>query len=235
MMVLDLSGSMALDDMTINNQPASRLTIVKHAAEAFVKARVHDQIGLILFGSQAYLQTPLTYDHTNVLERIDDATVGLAGKTTSIGDALGLAVKRLSDFPIKSRVIILLTDGANNSGLINPMKATELAQAEQIRIYTIGLGSDDDPFADDQLAADLDEKTLKDIAQRTGGRYFRATDLDSLQSIYQKIDQLETSQHDEATIRPQKDYYPWCLAAAFCLFFTWLTLPLLPSKRRVAC
>ncbi len=122
MMVLDLSGSMGINDMVVQGQPVTRLAVVKYAASQFVQDRIGDKIGLILFGSQAYLQTPLTYDRHNVLERIEDASAGLAGQTTSIGDAIGLAVKRLVQAPKKGRVIILLTDGANNSGVIAPLK-----------------------------------------------------------------------------------------------------------------
>jgi len=229
MMVLDLSGSMELNDMVWQGRPVSRMAVVKKAAEDFVKARKGDRIGLILFGTQAYLQTPLTYDRHSVLLRIDDASVGLAGKTTSIGDALGLAVKRLQDVPSASRVIILLTDGANNSGVLLPLKAAELAKDDGIKVYTIGLGSEVDPralnnsFYNLNAGADLDEKTLTDIASMTGGQYFRATDTQSLQQIYGTINQLETVKQDEATVRPQKDYYPWLLACALLLMLGWFT------------
>ncbi|MFC3909800.1 vWA domain-containing protein [Legionella dresdenensis] len=228
MLVLDLSGSMELNDMQLHGRPVSRLAVVKRAAEQFVEERAGDRIGLILFGSQAYLQTPLTYDRRNVLLRLEDASVGLAGKTTSIGDALGLAVKRLQDVPSKSRVIILLTDGANNSGVLAPLKAAELAKDDKIKVYTIGLGAEadpqayGDPFFNLNAGADLDEKTLKKIADMTGGQYFRATDSQSLQQIYGTINQLEAVKQDKASIRPQKEYYPWLLAAAMILMQCWL-------------
>jgi len=229
MLALDISGSMEATDMLFHGRPVSRLAVVKQAAVQFVQERVGDKIGLILFGNRAYLQTPLTYDRQNVLTRIEDATVGLAGKTmTSIGDALGLAVKRLQNVPEQGRIIILLTDGANNSGVLAPLKAAELAQADNIKIYTIGLGSDTDPQAMGGLflamnnSADLDEDTLKELAKMTGGRYFRATDMQSLQTIYQTINQLETVAQEEQTMRPQHDYYPWPLALALLLFMYWL-------------
>lgn len=228
MLVLDLSGSMELDDMEVNGRPATRLFVVKRAAEKFVEERAGDRIGLILFGSQAYLQTPLTFDRHNVLMRIEDATVGLAGKTTSIGDALGLAVKRLQDVPAKSRVIILLTDGANNSGVLAPLKAAELARDDKIKVYTIGLGSEADPgifnnpYRNFRGALDLDEDTLKEIAKMTGGRYFRATDPQTLQAIYNTINQLELVTQDKASVRPQKEYYPWPLGMALLLLLVWL-------------
>lgn len=227
MLALDISGSMELNDMMLQGRPTTRLAVVKRAAEQFVQDRAGDKIGLILFGSHAYLQTPLTYDRHSVLMRIEDATVGLAGNTTSIGDALGLAVKRLQNVPAKGRMIILLTDGVNNSGVLAPLKAAELAQADGIKIYTIGLGAEIDPqalgglFFNMNATADLDEDTLQSVAGMTGGRYFRATDGQSLQKIYNIINQMETTSQDQATVRPQHDYYPWPLALALFLFLYW--------------
>lgn len=228
MLALDLSGSMEIPDMILHGRPASRLSVVKNAAEQFVHERAGDKIGLILFGSRAYLQTPLTYDRQTVLFRLDDATVGLAGKTTSIGDAVGLAVKRLNQVPSKGRVIILLTDGANNSGVLEPLKAAELAKDEGIKIYTIGLGAAADPravtnaFLMQNASADLDEDTLKEMAAMTGGRYFRATDTETLNTIYKTINQLEKVNQEQATVRPQVDYYPWLVALALFLCLYWL-------------
>ena len=228
MLALDLSGSMELTDMSMHGRQASRLAVVKHAAKEFVKERASDKIGLILFGSNAYLQTPLTYDHNNVLQRLDDATVGLAGKTTSIGDAIGLAVKKLKSVPKSGRIIILLTDGVSNSGVLPPVKAALLAQSENIKVYTIGLGAEvstdtmDGLFFNMNATADLDEDTLKEVAKMTGGRYFRATDSKSLQNIYKIINQMVAVSQDEATIRPQHDYYPWPLSIAVFLFIYWL-------------
>ncbi|KTD46648.1 hypothetical protein Lrub_1570 [Legionella rubrilucens] len=227
MMVLDISGSMELMDMILDGRPVNRLTVVKRSAEQFISERAGDKIGLILFGTRAYLQTPLTYDLHSVLMRIEDATIGLAGKTTSIGDALGLAVKRLQNVPPQGRVIILLTDGANTSGMLLPLKAAELAAADHIKVYTIGLGSEgnvqslNNVFLGMGTGSDLDEDTLKKIAEVTGGHYFRATDPQSLQSIYEKINQLETISQDEVSIRPEQDYYPWLLAIALALFLYW--------------
>lgn len=228
MLALDLSGSMEIPDMLLQGQPASRLAVVKQAAEKFVQNRSGDKIGLILFGTRAYMQTPLTYDRHSVLLRLEDASAGLAGKTTSIGDAIGLAVKRLEKVPDQGRIIILLTDGANNSGVLPPLKAAELAKTDGIKIYTIGLGSEPDPRAlpSDFLAmnatADLDEPTLKKIAEMTGGHYFRATDTATLHAIYQTINQLETVKQEQASVRPQKEYYPWLTGLALGLFFLWL-------------
>lgn len=227
MLALDISGSMEVRDMLVNGRPVTRLQVVKRAAERFVQDRIGDRIGLILFGSRAYLQTPLTYDRHNVLLRIEDATVGLAGQTTSIGDALGLAVKRLQNVPAKGRMIILLTDGVNNSGVLPPLKAAELARVDGIKIYTIGLGSEVDPqamgglFFNMNMSAELDEGTLQEIAKMTRGRYFRATNMQSLQNIYQTINQMETISQEQETVRPQHDYYPWPLSLAVLLLFLW--------------
>jgi len=235
MMVLDLSASMEITDMLVQDTPVSRLQVVKSAAKNFVAQRSGDKIGLILFGTRAYLQTPLTYDRHNVLLRIDDATAGLAGKTTSIGDAVGLAVKRLDKVPKQGRVIILLTDGANNSGFLSPIKAAELAKDESIKIYTIGLSSEEglrDDFFGQVLTADLDEDTLKKMAAMTGGRYFRATDTKTLNTIYKTINQMEKTKQDKATLRPQKEYYPWFVAFALGLCVLWLmkSMGLIPSR-----
>lgn len=226
MLALDLSGSMAMRDMTLNNQPVTRLHLVKQAATDFVKRRTGDRLGLILFGTKAYLQTPLTFDRQTILMQIAQATVGLAGNTTSIGDALGLAVKKMQAVPEQSRVIILLTDGANNSGMLTPDKACELANAYHIKIYTIGLGAQSNlsqnPFFGVNVNVDLDEKTLKKLAIATNGRYFRATDLHSLNQIYNTIHQLEPVKQTAANIQPQKDYYPWPLGLAWVLLICWL-------------
>lgn len=228
MMAMDLSGSMEMTDMLIQGRPASRLSVVKRAAEQFVQDRAGDRIGLILFGTRAYLQTPLTYDRHSVLMRLEDATVGLAGKTTSIGDAVGLAVKRLDSVPYQGRIIILLTDGANNSGVLEPLKAAELAKDDGIKIYTIGLGSETDPraltsnFILSNASADLDEDTLQKMSKMTGGQYFRATDTETLHKIYKTINQLESVTQEQATVRPQIEYYAWFVGFALLLCFYWL-------------
>lgn len=226
MLVLDISGSMEIQDHLMRGRPSTRLSLVKHAAEIFIKNRTGDQLGLVLFGTRAYLQTPLTHDHATILMRLKDATVGLAGKTTSIGDALGLAVKHMQHVPPKGRVVILLTDGANNSGTLPPLKAAKLAHTDAIKVYTIGLGSSNTPIqrygSIPIMADDLDEETLKTIASMTGGRYFRATDKRSLENIYQLINQLETVAQSDATVRPEIDYYFWPLMAALLCLTLWI-------------
>lgn len=216
-LILDISGSMELPDMILNHNQATRLDVVKNAAINFINTRSTDHLGLILFGSQAYLQTPLTYDHANLLKRIEDASVGLAGKTTSIGDAIGLGIKKLQTAPFQGRVIILLTDGANNSGILTPMRAAALAKTENIKIYTIGLSSEGSAqdltslFYSIQKGADLDEDTLKSIAKKTNGKYFLATNHQSLSKIYKTIDKLETTHQESAPVKPIVEYYPYLL------------------------
>lgn len=243
MLALDISPSMGINDMKFNGRRATRLSIVKRAAHQFVQDRHGDKVGLILFGEQAYLLTPLTYDRRNVLMRLDDTSVGLAGKSTSLGDALGLAIKRLQHVPTSGRVIILLTDGASNSGVVPPLKAAELARIDGIKVYTIGLHSEIDPqsfsgmFLNSNGSADLDEDTLKSIAKITGGAYFRASNLQSLQRIYHHIDKMTRVSQEQASIRPQHEYYPWFLAVGLGLFLYVLArqsslLPTLPFSTR---
>ncbi len=228
MLALDISPSMGINDMMMNHRRDTRLAVVKRAARQFVEDRVGDNMGLILFGEQAYLFTPLTYDKQTVLTRLDDASVGLAGKSTSLGDALGLAIKKLQQVPKNGRMVILLTDGVSNTGVLSPLKAAELAHQEGITVYTIGLHAEIDPrsfsglFLNSNGGADLDEKTLKAIANTTGGRYFRASNLQSLEEIYQEINKMARVSQKKASIRPQHDYTPWFLAAGLGLLFVTL-------------
>ncbi|MGV3740366.1 MAG: VWA domain-containing protein, partial [Gammaproteobacteria bacterium] len=224
MLILDISPSMGVNDIEDHGRRVTRLYAVKRAAKQFVAKRAGDKIGLILFGEQAYLMTPLTYDRRNVAQRIDDASVGLAGKSTSMGDAMGLAIKRLQQVPAQGRMIILLTDGVSNTGVLTPLKAATLASEEKIQINTIGLHSSLDLRSFDGLflsmsgAADLDEDTLKLVAKTTGGHYFRATDQASLERIYGYIDKMARVHQDQAEIRPRYDYYPWFLGAGLVIF-----------------
>lgn len=235
MLAVDISGSMQIQDMSLNGQELSRLAAVQLIAKPFIEKRSGDRLGLILFGSKAYLQTPLTFDRDTVLYGLEDSSIGLAGQLTALGDAIALAVKHLKDLPEKNKVLIVLTDGASNSGQFNPVDATNLAANNHIKIYTIGFGADNlmVPSAFGLQAvnpsADLDENTLKIIAAETGGQYFRATSMDSLNKIYNQINQLEPVQQDKIKYRPQTALYPWPLSLAFLIAFALLlrrTLPL---------
>lgn len=222
MLAVDLSGSMQTPDMRSGSGAISRLAAVKKVAGDFINHRVGDRIGLILFGDEAYLQAPLTLDRNTVHTLLDEAQIGLAGQQTAIGDAIGLAIKRLRDEPVKNRVLILLTDGASNAGNVDPLKAADLAADEGVRIYTIGVGADEmvvqGPFGMQHvISGDLDENTLKAIAKKTGGRYFRASDVATLAQIYGLLDKIEPVSKDAQSWRPVKELYSWPLAAALLL------------------
>jgi Ca-activated chloride channel family protein len=218
MLAVDLSGSMAREDFTVGGRPADRLTVVKEVAEDFVHRREGDRVGLILFGTRSYLQAPLTFDRPTVATLLDEAEVGLAGEETAIGDALGMAVMRLRDRPAESRVLVLLTDGASNAGALEPLEAARLAADERIRVYTIGVGADRlavrTAFGDRIVnpSADLDEETLWEIAELTGGEYFRAKNIEGLANVYRRIDALEPTGGEPVYLRPTKSLFHWPLA-----------------------
>ncbi len=224
MLALDLSGSMQSQDMHFKGKTVTRLTVVKDTAKQFVAARKGDRLGLIVFGSKAYLQTPLTFDRQTLIHMINDATVGLAGPTTSLGDAMGLAIKRLDKTKKKARVLVLLTDGANNSGMLLPKQAAEIAKSHHIKVYTIGLGAGktvvQTVFGPQvyNTSQDLDEKALKEIAKITGGQFFRARNYKQLKNVYDTINQLEPVEADSAVYRPIDAYYYIPLAFAFLVF-----------------
>jgi len=222
LLAVDISGSMETPDMQLGRQVTDRLTAVKAVAGEFIERREGDRLGLILFGEQAYLQTPLTFDHKTVRTLLNEAVIGLAGKSTAIGDAIGLAVKRLRDQAQENRVVILLTDGANTAGSVEPLKAADLAAAEGLRIYTIGVGAESRVvhglLGSRQVGNnELDEATLTAIAEKTGGRYFRARDIAGLEEIYRLLDELEPAGSDAETFRPVRELYAWPLAAALMI------------------
>ena len=227
MMAVDISGSMMTEDMQIGGQSGQvvpRILAVKKVAGDFIKQREGDRIGLILFGSQAYLQAPLTFDRKTVKTLLDESQIGLAGKQTAIGDAIGLAVKRLRKQPAENRVLILLTDGANTAGSVEPLKAADLAAQEGIKIYTIGVGADSQlmrtPFGIQQVGGtDLDEPTLQAIASKTGGEYYRARDVNSLLQIYSLLDKIEPVSKDDMSYRPVTELYYWPMGLALLLSF----------------
>jgi Ca-activated chloride channel family protein len=222
LMAVDLSGSMEEQDFRLDGRWVDRLTATKAVAADFIERRVGDRLGLILFGREAYLQTPLTFDRTTVGILLQESAIGLAGKETAIGDAIGLAIRTLEDAGVEvgRRVLILLTDGANTAGAVDPLKAAELAAARGMVIYSIGIGADAmtvrSLFGERLInpSADLDEATLGAIAEMTGGRYFRARDTAELAEIYGLLDELEPVESDEAGFRPVAEYFHWPLAAA---------------------
>ncbi|WP_196137826.1 VWA domain-containing protein [Aliikangiella sp. G2MR2-5] len=219
---IDVSGSMEEEDLKLGGQPVNRLVVVKSVINEFLKKREGDRVGLVLFGENAYLQTPLTFDLKTVTHMLNETEIGLAGASrTAIGDGIGLAVKRLRERPEQSRVLILLTDGRNNSGELDPIEAAKLAKHAGVKIYTIGVGADE-AFRQSLLfgttrfnpSAELDEQTLTQVANYTGGKYFRARSTQELAQIYNILDELEPVEDEPETYRPVQElyYYPALLA-----------------------
>lgn len=232
MLAVDLSGSMRTPDMQLAGQSVSRFGAVVAIAGDFISRRSGDEMGLILFGSQAFLVTPLTYDLSAVRAQLQGAAVGLAGSQTAIGDAIAVAVKRLSALPEQARVLVLLTDGVNNAGSIAPREAARAAKAAGVRIYTIGVGANRmsiPGFFGMQLvnpSADLDADMLTAIAKETGGRFFRATDSSELAEAYRAIDALEPMPQHGPALRPRHELFRWPLLASLAL----LLLAIVPYR-----
>lgn len=228
MLAVDLSGSMQLQDFEVKGRRVDRLSALKWIAGDFIDRRKGDRIGLILFGSNAYLQTPLTFDLATVKQLLNEAAVGLAGKETAIGDAIGLAVKQMQHSPQASRVLILLTDGNSNAGELAPEKAAEIAARAQLRIHTVAIGSKEavvqTPFGLQRIhpSAGLDEKSLQMVAEKTGGEYFRAYNTEDLSRIYEHINRLEVIERDVHFFRPIDELYPWPLLFALICTSIWL-------------
>ena len=228
MLAVDLSGSMRAADFDLNGKEVDRLTATKAVAGEFIERREGDRLGLILFGENAYLQTPLTFDRETVRTLLNESVIGLAGRKTAIGDAIGLAVKRLRGNAGEARVLILLTDGANTAGEIEPVRAASLAAAVGLKIYTIGVGADEmivpSLFGQRRVnpSQDLDEDTLREIAAETGGRYFRARNTSELEEIYRLLDELEPVEVEALSFRPTVSLFHWPLA--FAVVFSTLLL-----------
>ena len=239
LVAVDLSGSMQVEDMMVGQNSVARITAVKQVVGDFIERRRGDRVGLILFGSNAYVQAPLTFDANTVKRFLREAQLGFAGRETAIGDAIGLAVKRLRERPADSRVLILLTDGANNAGEVQPLDAAKLAADNDVKIHTIGIGADKlvrpglfgSSFGSRVVnpSRDLDEDTLREIAALTGGNYFRARDPAELVSIYQLLDAMEPVEQESQSYRPQKSLFHIPLATAFAAS---LLLALLGVLRR---
>ncbi|MGH8124237.1 MAG: VWA domain-containing protein [Rhodanobacteraceae bacterium] len=236
MLAVDCSGSMAIEDMRFGDQAVSRFAAVKAIARRFIRARSGDDVGLILFGTHAYLLTPMTFDVNAVAKQMTGAAIGLAGRETAIGDAIVLAVKHLEALPARARVLVLLTDGVNTAGAVAPLDAARLAKAADVRVYTIGVGSDARAFSvfGMQLPVAnnaLDVQALSQIASETGGRFFRAGNADQLAAAYRAVDALEPLARGESMLRPDHEWYPWPLGLALllgCILLPWRTW--LPRK-----
>jgi len=221
-MAMDISTSMLAEDFRPN-----RLEAAKDVAKDFIKGRSNDRIGLVVFSGESFTQCPLTTDHGVLLTLIDEVKSGMIEDGTAIGDGLGTAINRLKESQAISKVIILLTDGENNRGFIDPLSAAEIAKVYNLRVYTIGIGSIgtapypfDTPFGlqYQQVEVRIDEKLLGQIADMTGGKYFRATNKSKLEEIYNEIDQLEKSKIDVTEFRKKKEeFLPFALGALIIL------------------
>jgi Ca-activated chloride channel family protein len=233
LLAVDISQSMEREDMVINGQPYSRILVVKNIVKDFVEKRNGDRLGLVVFGTKAFLHVPLTFDRTIVGQQLQEAQLGFAGPSTAIGDAIAIAVKKIRELPeqeSEGRILILLTDGANTAGEIEPREAARLAKSAKLKIYTIGLGADsmiDKGFLfsrEINPSADLDEATLKYIADETGGLYFRARDPQQLQEIYHAINKLEPLPQADDTFRPTQELFYYPLAIALALSIAWAVI-----------
>jgi Ca-activated chloride channel family protein len=230
MLAVDLSGSMSEPDMQLGSRVVDRLTAAKAVLADFLQRRQGDRIGLLVFGQRAYALTPLTADLATVREQLRDSVVGLAGRETALGDAIALSVKRLREQPHGQRVLIVLTDGVNTAGVLDPLKAAELAKVEGVRVHTIAFGGSGgySLFGIKVAGNDedqIDERTLSTIATDTGGRFFRARDTEQLVDIYAELDKLEPVQVDGPALRPRIERYYWPLGIALALACLGLALP----------
>ena len=223
MMAIDVSGSMEQADFELQNRRVPRISVIKAVAARFIERRAQDRIGLVLFGSRAYLLTPLTFDRDTVASMLGEVVVGMGGRETAIGDAIALAVKHLRDSPEDNRVLVLLTDGASNSGHIEPLAAAELAVQAGVRIHTIGIGGSPTPtpwqtgVPTTRPSGDFDPETLQRIAEMSGGRYFSAHAREQLEAIYAELYRLEPSAREDRPLRPRRSLFVWPAAAALLL------------------
>lgn len=232
MLAVDLSGSMADEDMTIGGRVVDRLTAAKAVLADFLDRRAGDRVGLLVFGQRAYALAPMTRDLDSVRAQLADSVVGIAGRETAIGDAIGLAVKRLSAQDGGQRVLVLLTDGVNTAGVLEPAKAAELARDAGVRIHTIAFGGDGGTISVFGLPVqlpgggdDIDEAMLAEIAGVTGGKAFRARDTAQLAGIYAEIDRIEPVRREARPVRPLVERYPWPLGAALACGLLSLLVP----------
>jgi Ca-activated chloride channel family protein len=226
MLCLDTSGSMEALDFRLDDEPVSRLTAVKKVVNDFIKKREMDRIGLVVFGEEAFTQSPLTLDKGLLLGLVHQMEIGMAGDRTALGDAIAVGGKRLKDLKAKSRILILLTDGRNNAGDISPEEAAEAVRALGVKIYTIGVGGKGPaPFRVNTVfgprliyqEVDLDEETLRNIATIGGGAYFRAADSEELSEIYDVIDRQEKTEIKVKEFFHFRELYPYFLIPALVL------------------
>ena len=235
MLAVDASLSMEALDFSVDGRQVSRMQVVKGVMDRFIAGRLDDRVGLVIFGSQAFVLSPLTQDREAVRHLLADLVPRIAGDGTAMGDALGLGVKKLRERPPGSRVLVLIADGENTAGTIPPLEAARLAAAEGVRIYAIGVGSDREevPIMEDgrlitRNDLGFDEEVMRRIAEISGGEYFRATDTSALETIYQRIDELEKSEAESRTVMIPHPLYRWPLGLALLAL---LLLGLFPGGR----
>ena len=239
LLAVDVSGSMQALDFTLKGNQADRLDVVKSVVDQFIDARPNDRIGLVAFAGRPYMVSPLTLDHSWLRKRLDSLSIGMVEDGTAIGSAIGSGINRLREKDAKSRIMILLTDGINNAGKVPPLVAAEAAETLKIKIYTIGAGTRGEapmPIVDNfgrkrlvRARVDIDEETLTKVAQMTGARYFRATDTQSLQKIYDEINTMETTTRTIKNFEHYRELFPFPLLAALLL----IGLELLQNHKRL--
>lgn len=213
MLALDISASMGTRDLQLDGVAVTRLQAARALARDFLARRDGDRIGLIVFGRQAYLHTPLTFDLAAITHSLGDIEIGLAGQETALGDAIALAVSRLAEFAGSTRTLVLLTDGANTAGELSPPQAGWLAQRAAVRLHIVGIGS-----SDGAAPGSLDDAALEELARQTGGSYRRASDSAALAAFYRTVDALEPVEHADAPVSVAQELYPWPLATALVLW-----------------
>jgi Ca-activated chloride channel family protein len=223
---VDASGSMKALDFKIDKKPVSRLEALKGVVRSFIEERKGDRIGLIVFGEEVFTQCPLTSDHELLLQYLDDLEIGMAGDSTALGDGLALSVKRLKEIPSESKAVILVTDGLKTSGQMEPIQAAEIAKRLGVKVYTIGIGGKapapfpvEDIFGRTQITyldIPVDDETLKQISDLTGGAYFSAQNTEDLLKIYSEIDRLEARKEVTPRLVANKEhFFPFLLAGLF--------------------
>ena len=236
MIAVDLSGSMKEKDLELNGKNATRLEVVKSVLRPFIERRKGDRLGLILFGSQAYLQTPLTFDLKTLGKMLEESELGIAGEKTAIGNAIGLAIKKMKDIPEIEKVLILLTDGQNTAGDVSPEDAGRFASKIGLKIHTIGVGANEawvrTFFGKQKInpSAELDESMLQLLAEKTGGSYFRARSTDELEKIYTMIDKIEPIKIEKKIFRPRKALFYWPLCVGLFFVLIWIFVKYFRNK-----
>ena len=236
MLAVDLSGSMKEKDLKLKGDAVTRLEIVKSVLRPFIERRKGDRLGLILFGSQAYLQTPLTFDIKTLTQMLEESELGLAGERTAIGNAIGLSIKIMKDLDNEEKVLILLTDGQNTAGEVSPEDAGLAAKETGIKIHTIGIGADEawvrTFFGKQKVnpSIELDEFMLQSLSQKTGGTYFRAKNTEELERIYEMIDEIEPIEKEKKIFRPRKSLFIWPLSLGVFTVFVFFSILYFQNK-----